>query len=194
VSQQFLNRAECSGELSIPPRLTAAKAVSLFNRLGRSDWNTRIQEKYAHGVSVAGYLARYVCGSPISSRRIEQISRDSVVFRYRDHRDGQQKLMRLKPYEFLSRWFEHVPPRGLRMIRRSGLYANCCVELRARICDQLSQTESSEAPQRAANCVTLLDRERCPLCNTEVTVVFRWHPRVNAFSRHTQQVALVRPP
>ena len=190
----FLKRAVCSGELAIPARLTAAKAVSLFNRLGRSDWNTRIQEKYDHGVSVAGYLARYVCGSPISGRRIERVSHDAVAFRYRDHRDGQQKFMQLKPHDFLNRWFEHVPPRGLRMIRRSGLYANCCAEVRSRICEQLSETESSEIPRQAANRVTSLDPERCPLCNTEVVVSFRWHPKVNKFLTQQTPVSLARPP
>lgn len=190
----FLKRAVCSGELVIPPRLTAAKAVSLFNRLGRSDWNTRIQERYAHGIAVAGYLAKYVCGSPISSRRIEQVSNDAVVFRYLDHRDGQQKLMRLKPGEFLKRWFEHVPPHGMRTIRRSGLYANCCVELRARVCDQLLHTESSEVPRQAAKHVTLLDPERCPLCNTDVAVVFSWHPHSNDLPGQPATVPLVRPP
>jgi len=190
----FLKRSVYSGELAIPPRLTAAKAVSLFNRLGRSDWNTRIQEKYDQGVSVAGYLARYVCGSPISGRRIERVSRGAVVFRYRDHRDGQQKVMRLKPHDFLNRWFEHVPPRGLRMIRRSGLYANCCAEDRARICEQLSETDSSEIHRQAANQVTNLDPERCPLCNTEVTVGVSWHPQGNEFSTPQTPIALVRPP
>ncbi|APZ95705.1 Putative transposase [Fuerstiella marisgermanici] len=74
---------------------------------------------------MAGYLAKYVCGSPISGRRIERVDSDEIAFWYRDHRDGQQKLMRVTPHEFLKRWFEHVPPKGQRMIRRSGLYANC---------------------------------------------------------------------
>ena len=56
-----------------------------------------------------------------------------IAFRYRDYRDGREKLMRLAPAAFLDRWFEHVPPRGLRMIRRSGLYANCHAALRQRI-------------------------------------------------------------
>ena len=123
----LFRRAVRSKKLVLPPSFTAAKAMSLFNRLARSDWNVRLQETYGHGCSVAGYLARYVCGSPISGRRIERVTADEVAFQYRDHRDGQQKRMKLSPHDFLTRWFEHVPPKGLRMIRRSGVYANNCV-------------------------------------------------------------------
>jgi len=188
----YLRRAVRTGELVVPPRLTAARSVSLFNRLGRSDWNARIQESYRHGVSVAGYLARYVCGSPISGRRIERVDADQVVFRYRDHRDGQEKRMPLTPHDFLSRWFEHVPPRGLRMIRRSGLYANSCAGIRTRICNQLA----SAAPEAtaAATRVSRLDPEECPLCNTAVVTRVVCRPSVTLFHVLRRAVALTRPP
>lgn len=188
----YLKRAVRSGLLVVPTGLTKAKCVSLFNRLARSDWNVRVQETYRHGCSVAGYLARYVCGSPISGRRIERVNGEEVAFRYRDHRDGQQKLMRLTPHEFLNRWFEHVPPRGLRMIRRSGLYANCCGEVRAKICVQLS-AESSEA-RHAASGICSLDPPRCPVCNTEVVTRTVYRPVTVYYEGPRPTVALTRPP
>jgi hypothetical protein len=54
----------------IPKAMTVARVQSLLNRLGRLSWNVRIQQRYPHGVSVAGYLARYMTGGPISNRRI----------------------------------------------------------------------------------------------------------------------------
>ena len=113
-----------TGEFVIPPSLTEAKCCSLLNRLGRTKWNVRVPERYPHGVSVAGYLARYLVGGPISDSRLCFVTAEQIVFRYRDHRDGQEKRMPLSPHDFLTRWFEHVPPRGLRMIRRSGCYSN----------------------------------------------------------------------
>ena len=192
--RDFLIRAVRSGELVVPPRLTVARAVSLFNRLARSDWNVRLQENYRHGCSVAGYLAKYVCGSPISGRRIERVEHDHIAFWYRDHRDGQQKLMRVSPQEFLNRWFEHVPPRGLRMIRHSGLYANCCAALRATVSEQLSQAEAATEPKQAASGVSTLDPEHCPLCNTEVVTQFVYRPLPTVFPGQQTPVALTRPP
>ncbi|MEZ6126856.1 MAG: transposase [Planctomycetaceae bacterium] len=120
--------------------------------------------------SVAGYLAKYVCGSPISGRRTEGVTDTEVVFGCRDHRDGQQKLKKLSPQDFLTRWFEHVPSRDLRMIRRCDLYANSCAQLRARICEQLpteSPTETAAA-EPARGRIIPLERDVCPVCNTQV--------------------------
>ncbi len=114
-------------------------------------------------------------GGPISDKRLVSISNDAVTFRYKDHRDGTQQLMKLAPHDFLSRWMEHVPPRGLRMIRRSGLYANSLGDVRKRIGEQLAAEHPAPAaapPVVAAAGVTPLDPEQCPVCNTCVKVRF----------------------
>lgn len=161
--RSLLKSAIANGELVMPRSLTVAKSQSLLNRLGRTNWNVRIQERYRHGVSVAGYLARYIAGGPMSDRRLQNVTGTEVAFRYRDYRDGQDKVMRLKPHEFLARWFEHVPPRGLRMIRRSGLYANCHAGLRRAIRGEAA----SSSPQRTQPRIRL-DPERCPECNNQI--------------------------
>ena len=160
------------GRLIIPKAMTVACVQSLLNRLGRLAWNVRIQQRYPHGVSVAGYLARYMTGGPISNRRIHSATQTEVTFWYRDHRDGAKKLMRLTPDEFLSRWFEHIPPRGLRMIRRSGLYANSCAKKRAEIQRQLlastTNHSATKCDKKSLAAVFPLEPERCPVCNTAV--------------------------
>ncbi|MDB4614103.1 transposase [bacterium] len=161
--RSLLKSAIANGELVMPRSLTVAKSQSLLNRLGRTNWNVRIQERYRHGVSVAGYLARYIAGGPMSDRRLQNVTGTEVAFRYRDYRGGQDKVMRLKPHEFLARWFEHVPPRGLRMIRRSGLYANCHAGLRRAIRGEAA----SSSPQRTQPRIRL-DPERCPECNNQI--------------------------
>jgi hypothetical protein len=53
--------------------------------------------------------------------------------------------MTVTPLEFLNRWFQHVPPRGLRTIGRSRLSANYCGKVRQSICAQLEPESSSRA-------------------------------------------------
>jgi len=196
----FLKQAVTSGDLVIPPWITAAKCHSLLNRMGRIQWNVRQPEIYPHGVSVAGYLARYMSGGPISDKRIVSVTDSEIVFLYRDHRDGQQKKMKLTPHEFLDRWFEHVPPRALRVIRRSGLYANCCRKLRQAIGAELepgSSSGPSSEPRCAAAKVVSLDRERCPRCNTCVTVRQVYRPPVIFIPKRgvrVTELAMLRPP
>jgi hypothetical protein len=180
--------------------MTAAKCHSLLNRMGRIQWNVRQEQIYSHGVSVAGYLARYMSGGPISDKRILSVTDSEVVFLYRDHRDGVQKKMKLTPHEFLDRWFEHVPPRGLRMIRRGGLYTNCCRRLRQTICTALEPQSTSGAesePRVAAAKVVSLDRARCPRCNTCVSVREVYRPPVIFIPKRRDRVGelpKLRPP
>ena len=108
--------------------------------------------------------------------------------------------MKVTPDEFLDRWFEHVPPRGLRAIRHSGLYANCCRKLRQTICAQLEPRSSSGAasePRVAAAKVVSLDRQRCPRCNTCVTVREVYRPPVVVNPKRGVRVpefSVLRPP
>jgi hypothetical protein len=168
----------------IPKAMTVARVQSLLNRLGRLSWNVRIQQRYPQGVSVAGYLARDMTGGPISNRRIHSATQTEVTFWSRDHRDGGKKLMRLTPDEFLSRWFEHIPPRGLRMIRRSGLYANSCAKKRVEIQRQLlastTNHSATKCDKKTLAAVFPLEPERCPLCNAtnvcrDTTIILEPH-------------------
>ena len=181
-------------KLVVPTSLTEAKWHSLINRLGRVNWNVRVQERYPHGVSVAGYLARYLVGGPISDKRLCSVTDDEIVFLYKDHRDGQEKRMPLSPNDFLTRWFEHVPPRGLRTIRRSGLYANNCRAACNAIRAQLGSVSAASEPQAAASRVCGLDHERCPQCNTPVVVRYVYRPRTQNAVLHGEIRCLARPP
>jgi hypothetical protein len=192
-----LKQAIDEERLTIPRSTTAARLHSLLNRLGRTCWNVRIQQRYPHGVSVAGYLARYITGGPVSNRRIHAVTDTSVSFWYRDHRDGKRKLMTLSPDDFLSRWFEHIPPRGLRMIRRSGLYANSCSRKREEIRRQILGPDVATSPVAAADevlKVKSLEPERCSVCNTEVICREPIIAQTRPFHRPEMTVALNQPP
>ena len=169
---RLLRRAVQCGELELPTGTRPSQVQSLLNRLGRKPWNVRVQERYRHGFSVAGYLARYITGGPVSKKRIHSVSDSHVAFRYRDFRSGKQRIMKLTPFEFLRRWLEHVPPRGMRLIRRSGLYANCHADLRARI----SREASLDLPSTNNNEIAI-QQERCPECKSIVQTVELFRPR-----------------
>jgi Putative transposase len=101
----------------------------LLNRLGRQKWHVQIMHRYAHGQGVATYLARYLRGGPLKPARIGAWDDRSVTFRYADNQEpdaqgrGTRKVMTLAVVEFLQRWFLHVPPPGLQVVRAYGLYA-----------------------------------------------------------------------
>ncbi|WP_077025621.1 transposase [Fuerstiella marisgermanici] len=97
-------------------------------------------------------------------------------------------------YKFLNRWFEHVPPKGQRMIRRSGLYANCNAGQRKRVCEQLSAEDGRAASKQAASGIKSLDPQRCPRCNTDVVTQLVYRPLPRVFTRHQPRVVHARAP
>lgn len=66
------------------------------------------------------YLGRYIQRTALSERSIVSCDEQRVSFRYRDHRDGQQKTMTLPAGEFLRRYLQHVLPRGMHRVRSFG--------------------------------------------------------------------------
>jgi hypothetical protein len=116
------------GELRLPPPTTANSWIGALNRLGRVPWNVKVFDRYQHGRGVARYLARYMRGGPIGNQRIKSCQQGVVRFDYRvpSQQAGDRTrhaIMPLSVSEFLRRFLEHVPPRGLQTIRGYGLYA-----------------------------------------------------------------------
>jgi hypothetical protein len=67
------------------------------------------------------YLGRYVHKTAISDHSIAGFDDHTVSFRYRDSRDQQRKTMTLPAHEFLRRFLQHVPRKGLHGVRAFGL-------------------------------------------------------------------------
>ena len=70
---------------------------------------------------VLDYLARYVHRTALSDKAITACNERSVSFSYRRSRDGIRKHMTLPAHEFLRRFLQHVPLRGLHRVRAFGL-------------------------------------------------------------------------
>ena len=75
-----------------------------------------------HGArQVLAYLGRYVHRTTLAERALMHVDERAVRLRYQDHRDHQRKTMTLSGSEFLRRYLQHVPPRGLHRVRAFGL-------------------------------------------------------------------------
>jgi hypothetical protein len=70
---------------------------------------------------VLEYLGRYVHKTAISDQAVVATDDRTVTFGYRDSRDQRRKTMNLPADEFLRRFLQHVPLKGLHRIRALGL-------------------------------------------------------------------------
>jgi hypothetical protein len=119
------------GALALPEPMRPQQVLNLLNRLGhptQTKWNVRIMERYAHGVGVVTYLARYLRGGPLKNARFVAWDGDHVTFTYRtrqEEADGARprlQRMTLPVADFLQRWLLHVPVPQTRVVRCYGLY------------------------------------------------------------------------
>jgi len=70
---------------------------------------------------VLEYLGRYVHRTALSDKAIVGCTGKDVTFTFRDSQTHQRKTMTLGVHEFLRRFLQHVPPKGMHRVRAFGL-------------------------------------------------------------------------
>ena len=73
------------------------------------------------GDKVLEYLGRYVFRIALANSRLERFENGEVTFRYRDNRSQEIKRVCLPTQEFLTRFLQHVLPKGFPKVRHYGL-------------------------------------------------------------------------
>jgi hypothetical protein len=119
---------------------------------------------------VLEYLGRYVHKTAISEQAIVATDDRTVTFGYRDSRDQRRKTMSLPADEFLRRFLQHVPLRGLHRVRAFGLLHPAHRDTLRRLQLLLAprQAPPSPAPERPPRL-----RLPCPHCRQASLVLLR---------------------
>jgi hypothetical protein len=118
------------------------------------------------------YLGRYVHRTAMTDKAILHCDDTSVTFAYRDSRNHCRKTMTLGAHEFLRRFLQHVPPRGLHRVRAFGLLHSSKRTTLRRLqlllsCPDTPQAESEQSALDTNNSHGHL----CPSCKTGI---LRW--------------------
>ena len=185
--RDFTLRALQQGKLELPPSTNGNYWIGQLNRLGRVPWNVKVFDRYEHGRGVAQYLARYLRGGPIGNRRLIDCQGAKVRFRYRVpaavHADRTRVgIMSLCVIEFLLRFLEHVPPRGLQTVRGYGLYAGnqynrLADALVALGCSVAQQASGGLGVQEMLQLQGIDPRGNCcPVCGKPLMIEHEWRP------------------
>lgn len=97
----------------------------IIKKAGYKKWNVYAKSPFGNVSSVIEYLGRYTHKTAITKHRIEAITEHSIVFRYKDYRDGsRRKQMTLSKEEFLRRFELHFLPGSFVKIRHYGFLQN----------------------------------------------------------------------
>lgn len=156
--------------LKFPASLTEEDFDNNVDTLMKKDWVVYAKPPFASPETVLNYLARYTHKMVISNYRILACDETSVTFKWRDYADNnQEKIMQLKPEEFIRRFLSHVVPSGFMRIRSFGFLANACKTQKIqRIKEQLQQKSvKAKEKKEVATIMFLLtgkDITLCPIC------------------------------
>ena len=99
--------------------------TALVQAMRRIDWVVYAKKPFGGPAQVLAYLGRYTHRVAIANSRIKALDDDHVAFTWKDYRqNGAEKIMRLKPDEFIRRFLLHTLPDGFHRIRYFGFMAN----------------------------------------------------------------------
>ena len=167
-----LKAAARRGEIKLPD--------ALREKLYRKNWVVYAKRPFLGPKQVIEYLGRYTHKVAISNYRLKKVTKDTVVFDWKNYKKGgEKKTMSLPPLEFLRRFCLHLLPDGFMRIRHYGIlssrgrsvYIPALQQFMNAIPIQLTKAQQKEKALSRLN----IDRT-CPACkkrrNTE-TDAFR---------------------
>jgi hypothetical protein len=97
------------------------------------------------GAAALKYLAPYIFRVALSNNRIVGVQNDRVTFRYRDGDTKQLRICTLPALTFMSRFLQHVLPKGFVKVRYYGLFSRrqrlLLAQLRQRLLVATNSTE-----------------------------------------------------
>ena len=85
-----------------------------LNTLYAKKWVVYTKQPFENPESVINYLGRYTHRVAISNQRIQEITDNTVTFRYKDYADNDKlKSMTLSGVEFIRRFLMHILPSNI---------------------------------------------------------------------------------
>ncbi len=157
---------------------------NILSMVGQKKWNVHANAPFGGPAQIVEYLGRYTHKVAITAHRILHIDNSNIIFKYKDYAAGnKQKIMVLTHAEFLSRFEQHILPKGFVKIRHTGyLHAKNKMERIAAVCKQLQLPAPMQRVHTPVALRLLLqtgkDITLCPVCKKgkmELVATFIYH-------------------
>jgi hypothetical protein len=158
---------------SLAPLATDVAFRAFLRALYRQTWVVYAKPPFGSPAHVLHYLARYTHRVAISNHRLVAVTDDTVAFRWKDYRHGNQiRTLTLDADEFLRRFLVHVLPKRFVRIRYFGFLAPRC---RTRELAQCRQALAVAPTPPDAPPVACAPRSSwpCPRCGAPMRIVER---------------------
>lgn len=141
-----------------------------LSTLRRKDWIVYSKATFSGPEAIIEYLGRYTHRIAISNNRILSIEDGTVTFKWKDYRDGEQKIMTITAEEFIRRFLLHVLPSGFMKIHHYGILSNRNKSTKLKKCQNAVKYTQAKAQFKNLNAVEIIkiltgkDVTLCPCC------------------------------
>jgi hypothetical protein len=163
----------------------------IFKKNASWGFIARAKKEKVRKTDIIGYLIKYVASPPIALYRITDYDGEYVKYWYREHPTDRQVYTRLSAYEFIARLIQHIPPKGLKLIRHYGLYARVKFKKVKELIDRIfrytrvisqeffSFLKSSPSKDYRTRLKMSfgIDPFKCPKCGERLILYEVWHPK-----------------
>jgi len=145
----YLNRLYLENKLKFYSNIEHLSCRDNFNKfkgsLYKREWIVYSKAPFSSAEYVLQYLGRYTHRVAISDNRIIKVSKESVVFKWRDYKDkNKEKVMSLIPKEFIRRFTMHILPYRFVKIRHYGILSNRNKNLKFKRCLEIFRIKPKE--------------------------------------------------
>lgn len=145
----YLNELYKNKKLKFPKSISEFQFKEVFNTfkdsLYKKEWIVYSKAPFSSAEYVLKYLGRYTHRVAISDNRVIKVDKEKVVFKWRDYRDkNKEKIMSLKPEEFIRRFSMHILPDRFVKIRHYGILGNRNKKLKFKRCIEIFRIKPKE--------------------------------------------------
>lgn len=135
----YMNELFIKNKLKFPSNISDLSSRDVFSQfkdsLYEKEWIVYSKTPFGGAEHVIQYLSRYTHRVAISDNRIIKVDNNAVIFKWRDYKDNnKEKVMTLKPQEFIRRFTMHILPDRFVKIRHYGILGNRNKQLKLKRC------------------------------------------------------------
>jgi hypothetical protein len=145
----YVNQLFLKNKLKFSANISELSSKDVFNQfkdsLYEKEWIVYSKPPFGGAKHVLQYLSRYTHRVAISDNRIIKVNNEHVVFKWRDYKDNnKEKVMMLKPQEFIRRFTMHILPDRFVKIRHYGILGNRNKQLKLKRCLEIFRVKPKE--------------------------------------------------
>lgn len=163
----------------------------VFKKRAHSGLIARAKKERIRKTDIIGYLIKYVASPPMALSRITGYDGEYVQYCYKEHPTDKKVSIKVSAHEFIARLIQHIPPKGLKLVRHYGLYARVKYKKTKEIIDKIFRYAKSVS-QEFLSFLNLpsftnyrerirksfgIDPLKCPNCGEQLILYEVWHPK-----------------